>query len=202
MCYRRFGLSVLMILTMGVCTMAAEKANWEKTAGTYAVFETNKGKIVCELFPEEAPKTVKNFVGLADGTKEFIDIKTNTKTKRPFYDGIIFHRVIPQFMIQTGDPLGVGMGGPGYKFEDEISSKLKFDKPGMLAMANSGPNTNGSQFFITVAPTPWLTGHHTIFGRVVDGQDVADAISNVSRDQRDKPLDPVVIQKLLIQKVK
>ncbi|MBI4395568.1 MAG: peptidylprolyl isomerase [Elusimicrobia bacterium] len=180
--------------------MAAD--NWKIDPGTYAVFETTLGKIVCRLFPEKAPKTVENFTGLAEGKKEFVDPKSNAKAKRLFYDGIIFHRVIPNFMIQSGDPLGVGVGGPGYQFEDEIAPDLNFDKPGQLAMANAGPNTNGSQFFITVAPTPWLKGHHTIFGHVVEGQDVVDAIANTPRDSRDKPTTPVVIKTLKIVRVK
>jgi peptidyl-prolyl cis-trans isomerase A (cyclophilin A) len=126
-----------------VAALAGDAAAWSKQPGTYAVFETNKGKIVCRLFPEKAPKTVENFIGLAEGTKQFADMSTNKLVKKPFYDGIIFHRVIPDFMIQGGDPTGTGMGGPGYKFEDEFSPELKFDAAGKLAMANSGPNTNG-----------------------------------------------------------
>ena len=141
--------------------------------GLYAVFHTSKGKIVCVLFEKEAPKTVANFTGLAEGTKEWTDPKTRTKVKKRFYDGLIFHRVIPNFMIQGGDPLGTGTGGPGYKFEDEFSANLKFDKPGRLAMANAGPNTNGSQFFITHVPTPHLNNAHTIFGEVKGSADQA-----------------------------
>ncbi|MCX5750329.1 MAG: peptidylprolyl isomerase [Candidatus Saganbacteria bacterium] len=165
----------------------------------FATLETSKGNIVIELFPKEAPKTVENFVGLAQGTKPWVDPRTGKETTTPLYDGTIFHRVIKEFMIQGGDPLGMGIGGPGYKFEDEFSPNLKFDKPGKLAMANSGPNTNGSQFFITVVPTSWLDNHHTIFGQVVSGQDVVDAISKVDADPRDKPLEPVVIKKIVIK---
>jgi peptidyl-prolyl cis-trans isomerase A (cyclophilin A) len=165
----------------------------------HAVFETSKGRITCVLYPEKAPKTVENFVGLAKGTKEWIDPRTKQKVKVPLYDGTIFHRVIPKFMIQGGDPLGLGIGGPGYRFEDEIVKDLVFDRPGKLAMANSGPNTNGSQFFITVVPTPWLNGRHTIFGQVTEGQDVVEAITQVERDKRDKPLEPVVLKKLVIK---
>ncbi len=136
----------------------------------YAQIETSMGTIVCELFPKQAPMTVRNFVGLAQGTLDWMDPRTGEKGVGALYDNVIFHRVIPDFMIQTGDPLGQGTGGPGYKFEDEIDPSLTFDKKGMLAMANSGPATNGSQFFITVAPTPWLTGHHTIFGKVLKGR--------------------------------
>ncbi len=165
-----------------------------RPAGTYAIFETSQGNIVVRLLENEAPKTVANFVGLAEGTKEFTNEKTHQKEKRPFYDGLIFHRVIPQFMIQGGCPQGSGMGGPGYKFADEFHPSLKHSKAGKLSMANSGPGTNGSQFFITVAATPWLDNRHTIFGEVVEGQDVADKISNVPRDSNDRPRTPVTLQ--------
>jgi peptidyl-prolyl cis-trans isomerase A (cyclophilin A) len=183
---------------------ASAAEGWKTKAGTYAVFETSLGQIVCQLFPDKSPKTVANFVGLAEGTKPFIDPKTAKEAKRPFYDGIVFHRVIPKFMIQGGDPLGKGYGGPGYKFDDEYPKGVQFDKPGVLAMANAGPNTNGSQFFITVAATPFLdtNGHYTIFGQVVEGQPVADAISLVSRDGNDCPTTPVVIKTLKIVRVK
>src|SRR5215469_11624220 len=143
-----------------------------------ATLRTNHGTIVVRLFPAHAHKTVQNFVDLAEGSREWTDPRTSKTGSAKLYDGTIFHRVIPEFMIQGGDPMGTGMGGPGYKFGDETKgSPHKFDKPGKLAMANAGPNTNGSQFFITVADTPWLTGNHTIFGEVVEGQDVADKIS-------------------------
>jgi peptidyl-prolyl cis-trans isomerase A (cyclophilin A) len=169
--------------------------------GTYAVFETSLGKITCKLFKDQAPKTVANFIGLASGTKEFMDPKTRQSAKRPFYDGLIFHRVIPDFMIQGGCPLGTGTGGPGYKFEDEFVKELGFDKPGKLAMANAGPNTNGSQFFITVAATAWLNNHHTIFGEVVEGYDVVEKISKTPRDRGDRPNAPVAINSLKIVNV-
>jgi peptidyl-prolyl cis-trans isomerase A (cyclophilin A) len=169
--------------------------------GTYAVFETSQGKITCQLFPEQAPATVENFISLAQGSKEFTDAASGARMKRPFYDGLVFHRVIPDFMIQGGCPLGSGMGGPGYKFKDEFVDGLGFDRSGRLAMANSGPNTNGSQFFITVAPTAWLNKHHTIFGQVVEGQDVADKISKLPKDRHDRPATPVVINSLKIVKV-
>ncbi len=172
-----------------------------RTPGTYAVFETTQGKIVIRLLEKEAPKTVANFVGLAEGTKEFRDAKGGQKVKRPFYDGLAFHRVIPNFMIQGGCPLGTGTGDPGYKFEDEFHSSLQHDKPGKLSMANSGPGTNGSQFFITVAATPWLDNHHSIFGEVVEGQDVADKISKAARDKNDRPQQAVVLQKVTIERV-
>src|SRR6516225_10804193 len=172
-----------------------------RPAGTYAIFETSLGNVVIKLLDKEAPKTVENFVGLAEGTKEFTNEKTGKKEKRPFYDGLIFHRVIPDFMIQGGCPHGTGMGGPGYKFADEFHPSLKHSKPGKLSMANSGPNTNGSQFFITVAATPWLDNRHTIFGEVVEGQDVADKISKTPRDGSDRPRTPVVLQKVRIERV-
>ena len=162
----------------------------------YAVLETNKGTIVCLLYPESAPKTVANFVKLAKGEKEWTDPKTKEKVTRPLYDGTIFHRVIPDFMIQGGDPLGMGIGGPGYQFEDEIDPILTFSNPGMLAMANAGPNTNGSQFFITVAPTTWLNGKHTIFGRVVEGYDIVEKISKVKTGANNKPVENVVLTKV------
>jgi peptidyl-prolyl cis-trans isomerase A (cyclophilin A) len=167
----------------------------------YAIFETTEGNIVVKLLEKEAPKTVENFVGLAEGTKEFTDAKTGKKTKRNFYDGLVFHRVIPKFMIQGGCPLGTGTGDPGYRFADEFHPSLKHSKPGKLSMANAGPGTNGSQFFITVAATPWLDNKHAIFGEVVEGQDVADKISNLPRDSGDRPKTPVVMNKVRIERV-
>src|SRR5271157_735277 len=158
-----------------------------RPAGTYAIFETSLGNIVIKLLDKEAPKTVENFVGLAEGTKEFVNPVTGKKEKRNYYDGLIFHRVIPQFMIQGGCPQGSGRGGPGYSFADEFHPSLKHSKPGLLSMANSGPNTNGSQFFVTVAATPWLDNRHTIFGEVVEGFDVAEKISKAPKDSSDRP---------------
>lgn len=156
---------------------------------------------MCRLFEKEAPVTVKNFVDLAEGTREWTS-RGGQKTSNKLYDGTIFHRVIPNFMIQGGDPEGTGMGGPGYKFADETKgSPHKFDKKGKLAMANAGPNTNGSQFFITVAPTEWLTGNHTIFGEVVEGDDVVDKIVAVPRNRQDKPNKDVVLQSVTIERV-
>jgi peptidyl-prolyl cis-trans isomerase A (cyclophilin A) len=172
-----------------------------RPAGTYAIFETSQGNIVIRLLEKEAPNTVANFVGLAEGTKEFTNERTSQKEKRPFYDGLVFHRVIPQFMIQGGCPEGSGRGGPGYKFADEFQSGLKHTGAGKLSMANAGPGTNGSQFFITVAPTPWLDNKHTIFGEVLEGQDVADKISNLPRDGNDRPRTAVTINKLRIERV-
>jgi peptidyl-prolyl cis-trans isomerase A (cyclophilin A) len=174
----------------------------ELKPGQYAVFDTTLGEITCELFPGKAPVTVQNFVGLAKGTKEFVDPQTHQHTKRPFYDGLTFHRVIPKFMIQGGCPLGSGTGGPGYKFPDEFSDDLSFDRPGRLAMANAGPGTNGSQFFITVAPTDWLNRRHSIFGQVVKGQDVVDKIVNTPRGANDRPKTAVVMNSVKIVEVK
>ncbi len=169
--------------------------------GTYAVFNTSEGQIVTRLFEKEAPKTVANFIELAEGSREWTHPVSNAKSKDKLYNGTIFHRVIPDFMIQGGDPAGSGFGGPGYRFEDETKgSPHKFDKKGKLAMANSGPNTNGSQFFITVAATDWLTGKHTIFGEVVEGQDIVEKISRVPRNSQDKPNKPVVIESLTIER--
>jgi peptidyl-prolyl cis-trans isomerase A (cyclophilin A) len=170
--------------------------------GTYAIFDTTEGTIVVRLFENDAPITVKNFIDLAEGSREWTHPSTNAKSNNPLYNGTIFHRVIPDFMIQGGDPAGTGMGGPGYKFQDETkNSPHKFDKTGKLAMANSGPGTNGSQFFITVAPTPWLTGNHTIFGEVVEGQDIADKISKLPRGRQDKPNTDVVLNSVKIERV-
>jgi len=173
-----------------------------RPAGTYATFETSEGTIVCRLFEKDAPKTVANFVELAEGKREWTHPSTRKKSNDRLYDGTIFHRVIPDFMVQGGDPQGTGTGGPGYQFEDETKgSPHKFDKPGKLAMANAGPNTNGSQFFITTVPTTWLTGKHTIFGEVVEGQDVAEKITRVPQNRQNKPNKDVVLKKVTIEKV-
>ena len=166
-----------------------------------AILNTSMGQITIELFPNQAPKTVKNFVDLATGAKEWTDPNIGEKVKTKLYDGTIFHRVIPGFMIQGGDPLGSGMGGPGYNFADEFHGELSFDKPYLLAMANAGPNTNGSQFFITVAPTTWLNRKHTIFGQVTDpaSQKVVDAIATVKTGANDKPVQAVKIESVTIK---
>jgi peptidyl-prolyl cis-trans isomerase A (cyclophilin A) len=166
---------------------------------TYATLQTNKGDIRVRLLEETAPETVANFIGLATGTKEYRDPVSGDKKTGNYYDGTIFHRVIPNFMIQAGDPTGTGRGGPGYEFGDEFGGPERFDGPGYLAMANAGPGTNGSQFFITTAATPHLNGRHTIFGIVESGQDVADAISGVSRNRQDRPDEDVVIQSIKIE---
>lgn len=164
-----------------------------------AVIVTSLGDITIKLFPDKAPLTVSNFAGLATGTKTWNDPRTGgQKTGEPLYNNTIFHRVIANFMIQGGDPLGTGTGGPGYKFQDEIAPDLVFDRPYLLAMANSGPNTNGSQFFITVAPTPWLNGKHTIFGEVVGGQEIVDQIATAPTDSNDRPLEDITIKVIQI----
>jgi peptidyl-prolyl cis-trans isomerase A (cyclophilin A) len=172
-----------------------------RQSGTYAVLDTTEGQIVCRLFEQDAPKTVANFVELAEGKREWMHPATRKKSKDRLYDGTIFHRVIPDFMIQGGDPEGTGRGGPGYQFEDETKgSPHKFDRAGKLAMANAGPGTNGSQFFITVVPTTWLTGKHTIFGEVVEGQDVVDKITKVPLGRNDRPNKDVVLKTVTIQR--
>lgn len=194
------------ILTFSMVMMAVlpNVSAEEKTLppGLYAVMETSQGNITIQLFDKEAPKTVENFVALAEGTKEWVDPKTRQKVKKPLYDGLIFHRVIPGFMIQGGDPLGNGMGGPGFQFADEFSPALKFDKPGRLAMANAGPNTNGSQFFITEGPTDHLNNRHTIFGQVIEGQEVVHKIATAPRGAQDRPSTDIVIKKVKIVRSK
>jgi peptidyl-prolyl cis-trans isomerase A (cyclophilin A) len=166
----------------------------------YAILHTNRGDIKIELLPNHAPKTVNNFVGLAKGTAKYTTKNASGETTGPFYDGAIFHRVISGFMIQGGDPTGTGRGGPGYQFADEFHPELQFDKPYLLAMANAGPGTNGSQFFITVGKTPHLNRRHTIFGEVVDpeSQKVVDAIATTPTDRSDRPTDPVVIESITV----
>jgi peptidyl-prolyl cis-trans isomerase A (cyclophilin A) len=167
---------------------------------TTAIVNTSLGDIRINLFADQAPKTVRNFTGLAEGTQEWTDPRVRAKSTAALYDGTIFHRVIPNFMIQGGDPLGTGTGGPGYRFDDEFHPELTFDRPYLLAMANSGPNTNGSQFFITVAPTAWLNFKHSIFGEVADqeSRDVVDAIAAVPTGRIDRPSTDVVINSITI----
>jgi peptidyl-prolyl cis-trans isomerase A (cyclophilin A) len=168
----------------------------------YATIKTNQGDIEVQLFPDHAPKTVRNFAELAEGGREWKDPRTKQQTRKPLYDGTKFHRVISNFMIQGGDPLGTGTGGPGYQFKDEIHPELAFNRPYLLAMANAGPGTNGSQFFLTVAATSWLTGKHTIFGEVssANGREVVDTIAAVATDGQDRPHDDVVVESISIER--
>ena len=164
-----------------------------------ATLRTSEGTVHVRLFPDQAPKTVRNFVDLAEGSREWTDPRTRKPSADRLYDGTIFHRVIPRFMIQGGDPLGTGTGGPGYKFADEIHPELRFDRPYLLAMANAGPGTNGSQFFITVVPTPHLNGRHTIFGEVIDGSEVVERISQVQTGRNDRPVQDVVLESVSVE---
>jgi peptidyl-prolyl cis-trans isomerase A (cyclophilin A) len=163
-----------------------------------ATLRTTNGTVKVRLFPDHAPKTVRNFVELAEGSRQWTDPRDG-KPGGKLYDGTIFHRVIPNFMIQGGDPLGTGTGGPGYKFADEFHPELQFDRPYLLAMANAGPGTNGSQFFITTVPTPHLNRKHTIFGEVIEGADVVEAISKASTGRNDRPVKDVVIESVVIE---
>jgi peptidyl-prolyl cis-trans isomerase A (cyclophilin A) len=190
---------IIMVLVAALLNGASPEAQ-EKKGPVYATLKTSMGDIVVQLFEDRAPKTVANFIDLATGAKEWTDPKTKEKVKRPLYNGTIFHRVIPGFMIQGGDPMGNGTGGPGYRFEDEFNPDLKHSKAGILSMANAGPNTNGSQFFIIQKPTPWLDSKHSVFGEVVKGQNVVDAIAGVPRDFRDRPLKEVILQEVIISR--
>jgi peptidyl-prolyl cis-trans isomerase A (cyclophilin A) len=192
----------LVAILAAATAFAGQDAPAKKGGGkVYAHFTTSLGKFTVELFEKDAPKTVANFVGLADGTKEWTDPKTGAKVKKPFYNGLIFHRVIADFMIQGGDPLGTGTGDPGYKFADEFGSGRKMDKAGVLAMANAGPNTNGSQFFITLKETNYLNGKHTVFGEVTDGMDTIRKIGETKTTKPgDRPVTPVVIQTVTIER--
>jgi peptidyl-prolyl cis-trans isomerase A (cyclophilin A) len=165
-----------------------------------ATLRTNHGTVVLRLFPDHAPKTVQNFVELAEGSREWTDPTTGTPSSGKLYDGTVFHRVIPRFMVQGGDPLGNGTGGPGYKFADEFHPDLSFNRPFLLAMANAGPGTNGSQFFITTVPTPHLNGRHTIFGEVIEGSEIIEDISNVKTGRNDRPVQDVVIESVEISR--
>jgi peptidyl-prolyl cis-trans isomerase A (cyclophilin A) len=169
--------------------------------GTYALFDTNQGSFTIRLFDKEAPQTVANFVGLAEGSKEWKDPVTGERKTSPFYDGVIFHRVINGFMIQGGDRLGQGTGGPGYKFADEFNPALRHSKAGILSMANAGPNTNGGQFFITLGPTPHLDNRHSVFGEVDSGMDVVKKIGAVPTGKNDRPVSPVVMNSVRIERV-
>lgn len=199
-CVRKMSrLTSALIVLLAVSACGGPRNQGDTRPARKAIIKTTMGDIVCELYPDKAPITVDIIAGLADGSREWTDPKTGAKkTGTPYFDGIIFHRVIPKFMIQTGDPLGVGRGGPGFTFQDEFSPDLHFDRPGRLAMANSGPGTNGSQFFITVAPTEHLDGMHTIFGQVIEGQEVANAISEAPRDGTDMPSQEIKIKSIEI----
>jgi peptidyl-prolyl cis-trans isomerase A (cyclophilin A) len=190
----------LLFAAFGASLVAVQKGDTAVPTGTFAVFTTSEGNFTVRLFDQEAPKTVENFVGLATGTKEWTDPRSNKKVKQPYYDGIIFHRVIEGFMIQGGDPLGQGIGGPGYNFADEFHPKLRHNKAGILSMANRGPNTNGGQFFITLGPTPHLDDRHSVFGEVVEGMDVIKKIGSTPTDGRDRPVKDVVITSVKIEK--
>ncbi len=197
-----FALSVLVGLTLALAGCKGDKGTWEGKAAAgkdlYAVIRTNQGDVTVKLWPKLAPKTVANFVGLASGEREWKNPATGQPVVKgtPLYSGTVFHRVIPGFMIQGGDPLGSGRGDPGYRFEDEVNPEITFNRTGLLAMANSGPATNGSQFFITTSMPTYLNGKHTIFGEVVKGYDVVEAISNVPRGPGDRPNTPVVMTKI------
>jgi peptidyl-prolyl cis-trans isomerase A (cyclophilin A) len=194
-------LMMMAIVAMPMLAIAGQDAPKKAGSKVLAQFTTSEGNFTVELFEKDAPKTVANFIGLAEGTKEWTDPKTGAAVKKPYYNGLIFHRVIPDFMIQGGDPLGTGTGGPGYTFADEFQSGRKLDKAGILAMANRGPNTNGGQFFITLAPTPWLNGKHTVFGEVTDGMDVIKKIGATKTTKPgDKPVKPIVIQSVKIER--
>ena len=198
----RTSMFAVVAMLAAATAFAGQDAPAKKSGGkVYAHFTTNLGKFTVELFEKDAPKTVANFVGLAEGTKEWTDPKTGAKVKKPFYNGLIFHRVIADFMIQGGDPLGTGTGDPGYKFGDEFGSGRKMDKAGVLAMANSGPNTNGSQFFITLKETNYLNGKHTVFGEVTDGMDTIRKIGETKTSKPgDRPVVPVVMQSVTIER--
>ncbi len=196
---RKCGPVLLMILTMFAVASSPGMQQKGRKPGVYAVFDTTMGTFVCELFEKAAPLAVENFVGLAEGTKEWLGPKGDMMKNRPYYNGIIFHRIVKNFMIQAGDITGKGTFKPVLPFKDEVAPALRFDRPGVLAMANSGPNTNGSQFFITVKPQPHLNGKHTIFGRVIEGFDVVESISNV-QVSFSRPVKDVVIKKLTIER--
>jgi peptidyl-prolyl cis-trans isomerase A (cyclophilin A) len=197
-----FGLVAAFMASGTPAAGPEEGKGWKAEAGLYAVLDTTEGRIVCKLFDKTAPKTVENFVGLAEGTKEFKDPVAGVQAKRPYFNDTKFHRVIPGFMMQGGDPTGTGQRGPGYTIPDEFSADVKFDKPGRLAMANVGrPNTGGSQFFITQVPTAWLNGKHTIFGQVVEGQDVVNKVCGSLGTKSGKPTKEIILKTVTIERV-
>jgi len=195
-------LLVILFLALALAVFAEERPHGPPATEPTALIETSMGTLRCKLLSQEAPRTVANFVGLAEGTKDWKDPVTGqTKRGTPLYNGTIFHRVIPDFMIQGGDPLGNGTGDPGYKFDDEIVPSLAFDRPGRMAMANAGPNTNGSQFFITEKATPWLNGHYNLFGQCDnDSIELVKQIARVPRDAQDKPISAVRINRIVIER--
>jgi peptidyl-prolyl cis-trans isomerase A (cyclophilin A) len=195
----RLAVCGLLAVSAGALQAFDQKETPTLPTGVYAQFTTTEGNFTVRLFDKEVPKTVENFVGLAEGTKEWTDPRTNQKVKKPYYDGIIFHRVIDGFMIQGGDPLGQGIGGPGYNFADEFHPKLRHNKAGILSMANRGPNTNGGQFFITLGPTPHLDDRHSIFGEVVEGMDVIKKIGS-TKTANDRPVKDIVIKSVKIER--
>jgi peptidyl-prolyl cis-trans isomerase A (cyclophilin A) len=198
---QRVSVAAAAAVAVATTVVFAGQESKKSTGKVFAHFVTSEGSFTAELFEKDAPKTVANFVELAEGTKEWTDPRTGATVKKPLYDGLTFHRVIAGFMIQGGDPLGTGTGGPGYKFADEFGSGRKLDKAGILAMANAGPNTNGSQFFITLAPTAWLSGKHTVFGEVVEGMDVVNKIGNTKTTKPgDKPVTPIIIKSVKIER--
>ena len=196
-------MKLLLILALFVAIpIAMAQSNGNLDPGVYAVFETTEGNFTVKLYDDMAPNTVENFISLATGSKDWTHPTTNESFQdTPYYDGIIFHRVISGFMLQGGDPSGTGMGGPGYRFADEFHPEASHSKAGILSMANSGPNTNGSQFFVTLGPTPHLDNRHSVFGEVVVGMDVVMAIGNVPTGARDRPVEDVVMNKVSIQRV-
>jgi len=187
---------------MALAVLSTAAGSERLSKGLYAQFITSMGEFTCVLYKDKAPETVENFVGLASGEKRFTDPRSGKKVRRRFYNGLTFHRVKKRFMIQGGCPLGNGTGGPGYKFEDEFDPSLKHDRPGRLSMANSGPATNGSQFFVTTTPQPHLDNKHSIFGQVVEGMSTVRRIERVEKDANDKPRRPVVIRQVRIFRVK
>ena len=193
---------LLVLAFLAVVPIACAQSTSTLGSGVYAIFDTNHGNFTIKLFEDEAPNTVANFIDLATGAREWEHPGTREVfTNTPYYDGLIFHRVIEGFMLQGGDPSGTGMGGPGYQFADEFSPNLGHDKAGILSMANAGPNTNGSQFFITLGPTPHLNGRHSVFGEVVEGMDVVMEIGSVPTGARDRPVADVTMEKVTIRRV-
>ncbi len=196
-------MKLLLILALfAVVPMAFAQSNGNLGPGVYARFDTTQGNFTVKLYDDMAPDTVENFIGLATGSKEWTHPTTNESFQdTPYYDGLIFHRVISGFMLQGGDPNGAGTGGPGYTFDDEFHPEARHSKAGILSMANRGPNTNGSQFFVTLGPTPHLDNRHSVFGEVVDGMDVVMTIGSVPTGASDRPVEDVVMNSVTIERV-